>query len=292
MAGFFDGTRPGHSVSHGSASFDLPIVYLRDDCFGLFFTASAERLRESLPSDRLHPVLVSRRRALLAIVAFHYIDTSVGPYGEVAVVAPVVHGSGRPSPILPALLESRWPGFGMLVLHLPVTTSLARDAGRGQWGYTKFVADMRFELTPEALECRLSEGEQHVLSLRVQRGGLFVRDRKPLVTYSVLDGRLIRTQIPQRGAYRARLAGSGSRLELGEHPVADELRALELSRPLLTRYYVERAAILPEGQAVETGVRPLEGWKGEDREGRLEQGYGLGPWPGAAPPETVPRAGG
>jgi len=77
--------------------------------------------------------LFYRKKALLGIAAFNYVDTSIGPYGEVAVVIPVVHRR-RPLPLLPALMEASYPGFGNLVLHLPVTGLKPRDAGRGVWG--------------------------------------------------------------------------------------------------------------------------------------------------------------
>ncbi len=274
MATFFGPARPGTEVTLRGGPFELPILYFRDDMFGLFFTADAAKVRAALPSDRLHPVRLPGGRALVGVVAFNYLETSIGPYGEVSVVAMAVHGARPPVTALPALLEASYPGFGMVVLHLPVTTLAARDAGRGQWGYAKFTSDMAFTIAPELMRCRMSEGGRHILTLTVERGGLFRRDRRPIVTYSVLDHGLIRTTIPHRGTYRMKLRPSSSRLELGDHPVAATIAALGLAeRPLMTRYYVERSAILPAGEVVEEGVRDLEGFLGEDREGTLEVRY-------------------
>lgn len=273
MSAFFPGSYPQSTVTHGVARFDLPIRYFRDDCFVLFFSADYEAIKTRMPSDRMHPVTVGPGRAVLAIAAFNYIDNDIGPYGEVAIVAPVVYGR-RPPPILPLLVESAWPGFGALVLHLPVTGTLPRDAGRGQWGYTKFVADMQFVNVPERHECRLSEAGEHILTLRVAKGGLFARTHRPLRTFSVLDSDLIETEIPQVGAYRWSPRCDGCALELGDHPVARELRELRLSaKPMMKRYFVERSGILPAGRIVERGVRPLDGYRGVDREGELNTTY-------------------
>ena len=47
----------------------------------------------------------------------------------------------------------------------------------------------------------------------------------------------------------------------------ESLKDLDLSpTPLLKRYYVERAAILPAGVVVERGVRPLDGYQGTQDE--------------------------
>ena len=268
MASFFSSSRPGRTVTRGQATFELPILYFRDDLFALFFTADPRKVRALMPSDRLHPVLLTSKKAMVGIAAFNYIETSIGPYGEVAVVIPAVYGYAAPPLILPALMEARYPGFGTLVLHLPVTRTVARDAGRGEWGYTKFVADMRFTITPEFMACRMAEEGSHILTLRVARKGIVMRDRKPLVTYSVRQGDLIRTTISQRGACRVALSPGSSHLILGDHPVSASIRELGLAdRPLMSRYYVERSGILPSGVVVEKGVRSLEGYHGRDREG-------------------------
>jgi len=266
MKPFFENAAPVRSVTHGQASFDLPILYYRDDAFGLYFTADADAVSAVMPSDRLFPVLLPNKRALAAIFAFNYIDTSIGPYGEVAVALPAVYGKPitPAGGILPALMESRYPGFGVVVMHLPVTRVEARDAGRGEWGYTKFIADMHFEITPEYMQCRLGEGDDHILDLKVKRRGVYLRDRKPLITYSVKEGALIRTVIPQRATKRISLFTGGCDLVLGEHPVARSIRALKLS-PLMSVYYPERPAILPSGKVIERDVRPLEGYSGSDR---------------------------
>jgi hypothetical protein len=269
MKAFFE-SEVGHrrSVTHGAATFELPILYFRDDLFALFYAADAECVKAVLPSERLHPVMLSSTKSMVGIGAFNYIDTSVGPYGEVAVILPVVHAPKPPPRLIPALRESRYPGFGALVMHLPVTRIVARDAGRGEWGYTKFIADMNFILTPEYMACRMSEASQHLLTLRVARRGIALRDTKPLITYSVKDGNLIRTVIPQRGTARVCFRPKGSFLELGDHPVSNTIRSLGLSqRPFMSRYYMERSGVLPSGEIVERGVGKLDGYFGQDREG-------------------------
>ncbi|MBW1894080.1 MAG: acetoacetate decarboxylase family protein [Deltaproteobacteria bacterium] len=267
MSTFFSTAGPAKEVTHGSATFELPILYFRDDAFGLFYTADPQKVKNLLPSDKLHPILLPGNRTIVGVAAFNYIDTTIGSYGEIGLVIPVVHSNKVPRILLPLLLESRYPGFGVLVMHLPVTKSIARDAGRGQWGYTKFVADMTFMITPEFMECRMKEAEREILTMRVARKGIPVRDKKPLITYSVLNGNLIKTIIPQTGSFRLSVSPQDSFLKLGNHPVAESFGNLGLGRsPLLSRCYLERNAILPAGEIIETDVRPLDGYVGEDRE--------------------------
>ncbi len=269
--GFFSGTRPGRKVKYGKASFELPVLYLRDDFFGLYFTADVRKVRGILPSERIHPVTMPNGRAIVVILAYNYIDTTIGPYGEVPVVIPVLYDKKHLpfTGFVPALGQADYPGFAVLVMHLPVTKIEARDAGRGEWGYTKFIADMRFDITPEFLQCSMAEGEEHILDLRVMRRGFHVRDDKPLVTLSVKENRLIRTVIPQKGVMRVSLATRGSFVKFGTHAMARSIQALDLAeRPFMASFYTERAAILPSGAVIEEKVRPFEGYRGRDRKAK------------------------
>ncbi len=267
MRDFFEGTRPGRAVTAGSVGLELPALYFREDSFLGMFTADLANVRRLMPSRSLHPVRTATGRALLAIAAYDYLETSFDPYGEVAIAVPVVHGR-RAAPVLPLLAEARWGGFGYLVLHLPVTRRSARDGGREVWGYAKFIADMKFRNTPERYECRLDEGGDHILTLRVVKRGLLSPDRRPIVTYSVKDRALVRTTVPQTAITRTALGAGGSSLELGDaHPVARSLRELDVDpRPVATRYFLDRQAILPEGEVVERGVQPLDGYRGSELE--------------------------
>ncbi len=269
MKTFFGNSKSVNTVTHGKATFDLPILYHRDDAFALYFTANYEKVKAVMPSDKLYPVVLPGNRAVMGIGAFNYIDTSIGTYGEVAVALPAVFEK-KITPFngfLPALMEGGYPGFGVVIMHLPVTRVEARDAGRGEWGYTKFIADMHFSMSPEYLDCRMLEGDKHILDIRVKRKGLYLRDKKPLITFSVKDGDLIKTVIPQKASKRVSLMTGGSHLRLGNHSVAESIRNLGISsRPFMSVYYPERAAILPSGSIIEKGVRPMEGYLGKDRE--------------------------
>ncbi len=269
MSNFFETTRPGCKATLGKKEIELPILYFRDDFFGLVFKANFNKVKSLMPSGGLHPVTYPGKKALVAIGAFNYIDTTIGPYGELCVGIPVVFGK-KPLPILPLVKETGYKGYGLLIMHLPVTSTLTRDAGRNGWGYPKFVADMVFTNTPEYQECQLSEGKEHILTLRVKKKGALRRVTAPQITYSVKDNRLIKTIIPQKGTLCFSMNHKGSYVKLGNHEVSNTIRDLEISnKPLQSRYYLERNCFLPDGEKIEDGVKSLEGYKGNNREGNL-----------------------
>ncbi len=263
---FFENSRPGTSVTYGTTTFDIPVLYLRDDFFGLYYSIDKQKAKELMPSDNLHPITLPNGRAVIAIMAYNYIDTSIGSYGEVASAIPVLYDK-KHLPfmgLIPLLRQGAYSDFGVLVQHLPVTKLSAYEAGRGEWGYTKFVTEMHFETTPEHFGVSMSEGGAHILDMHVMRKGFPVKDNKPIVTFSVKDNNLIKTIIPQKGIQRLSLATKGSFIKFTDHPMAKSILDLDIAdKPFLQSFYPERAAILPSGNIVEKEVRAFEGWKPE-----------------------------
>jgi hypothetical protein len=261
---FFDWDGPSEPVDIRVAQIELPIRYWRTDCFMGLFSADYDAVRDLLPSSRLHPVRLPRGKAAVAVVAYNYLETGVGPYGEIG-ISPMCTLDRNAPPLVP-LLEGYRRGFGGFVAHLPVTARVAREAGRRIWGYPKFVADMAFDLSPECQAVTLTEAGHEILRLEIRRSGHAMLERAPLTTYTVLGSRLIRTTVPTR-AYVATAMGSGGELEFGEHPVGRSLVALGLSaKPVLTRSYLTHAAILPVGEDIGPADREYVGYAGVDRE--------------------------
>lgn len=264
--GFFADGAPAERLEVGAGAFDLPIRYFRTDCFLAVFSADLDAVRARIPSQRLRPVRLRSNRAAIGIVAYNYIETGIGPYGEIGIAALCTSGGFAP-PLLPALLETRNPRFGAFVLHLPVTSRIARDAGRFVWGYPKFVADMDFDLRPESRRVELSEGGSEILSLQVRHRGPVVTDRNPLVTFSVEGGDLLRTEVASRATYHVGIGRSAGRLRLGSHPIADELRDMNISlEPFATKSFLSHAAILPRGKVLARADRAYDGYEGSDDE--------------------------
>jgi hypothetical protein len=268
---FFSDTRPGEEINLDGKIVELPVLYYRDDFFILYFTANIKKVIEILPSPNLYPVMMPSGKAIIGVGAFNYIETTIGSYGEVPVVIPVVYGKKTLAftGFIPVLMESWYPGFGLLVMHLPVTGLLARDGGRQGWGYTKFMADMHFIINSDYLECQMHEEDRHILDLRVLKKGILMKETRPIITYSVLDNNLIKTIIPQKSIKRVALRTKGSFLKLGNHPIAESVKALGISsKPFMSAYFPERSVILPLGNVVETNVLPFDGYLGKTREAR------------------------
>lgn len=254
------------AVDIGGTEIALPIRYWRTDCFMGIFPADHGAVRDLLPSSRLHPVRLLGDKVAVAVVAYNYLETGVGPYGEIG-ISPLCTLDRAAPPVLPLLLQGHGRGFGGFVAHLPVTARIARNAGRTIWGYPKFVADMAFDLQPERQQVTLAEGGQEILRLEVRRSGPVLLERAPLTTFTVRDSRLIRTTVATRGYVATGLGASDSSLTLGDHPLGDELRSLGLgTNPVVTKTYLTHSAILPVGEDVGPAERPYLGYAGAEQE--------------------------
>jgi hypothetical protein len=260
---FFDWHGPSDpDVPVDGGHVALPIRYWRTDCFMGVFPADEDAVRALLPSHRLHPVRLPRRRVAVAVVAYDYLETSIGPCGEIG-ISPLCTLDRAAPPLVPALLLGRWPGFGGFVAHLPVTTAVARDAGRAVWGYPKFVADMDFTLSPEQQSVSLSEGGRFILQLQVRRRGLAAPDRSPLVTYTAHGDRLVRTTVATHAWAATAVGPSAGHLALGDHPLGRQLADLGIDgAPVAVRTFLHHSAILPAGEDIGPVDVPYAGYRG------------------------------
>lgn len=263
-----------------------PVFYHRVDSFQSLHLASYEAVHDVLPSGVLEPVRWFDGRAVLQIGAFrhqvvsgNYADGSTGvfvPYGEVGIAAVVTRGPARRG--LP-LLAPGLHHIGGFVLHLPVTTLEARDLGLKICGLPKFVADMDFREEPLLRQVRLAEHDSEILTLTIRPGGRVTTDRSPVIIYSSLHGELLQTTARFLGHRQVRRGRQAGALQLGQHPVASQLRALGISRePLMVASYLDARLILPLGNPI-GAAQDYTGYPGHDRaRGRFTVEYpGTGP---------------
>lgn len=231
---------------------ELPIRYDESSMMAAVYAARAARLRELTP-EALRVVELGGQRAPVALICFDYRVTDIGPYGEVGVAWPVVRAGSVAPPLLPLLLEQRWPGLGWWVHRLPVTTAIANQAGRELWGYPKIVADIDYRWDGARRLCTLREGDQDIFQLAIDTRMPARPMAAHLTTYSVLGSELLTTRIEVDAVGMRRRWRAGAELALGPHPIGRELDALGLdtSRAIEVRWFPVWRAVLPAACARE-----------------------------------------
>jgi Acetoacetate decarboxylase (ADC) len=242
-------------LTGGTRRVALPVHYRRADVFMAIFPARYRWLKDRLPRG-LRPLWLGSDRAPIAVAAFNYLESSIDPYGEVAILIPCTRGPALPGLVVSAL-DSLYPGFGFFVMHLPVTSDIADVLGRRVWGYPKFVADIDFQHGRDHQRVHLADGGRTILDLTVERRGARVRDDRPLVTYSELGRRLIHTRMATEKVYQVHPGSAAASLVLGDHAISAELRRLGVStRALYSLNHLSYAAVLPRGRTVDLVDEP------------------------------------
>jgi hypothetical protein len=228
---FFRGPRTVHHTSAGLV--DLPIEYHDASNVIALFEADALGAAGLLEGTGLEPSIVRGGRALVGLSFYEYRRTTVGVYNEVG-TAIFAHKRGegsRLSGLAELLRAPRRRRVGAWVVDLPVTTHAADAAGRELWGYPKFVTPIDFVLAERRVRSVVHDpsGAGDIVTLAGTMG-LSVRvPALSLMTYSQLDGALVRTHIDVRAPTRAHRHGDVT-LRIGDssHRMAENLRTLGL----------------------------------------------------------------
>jgi hypothetical protein len=219
----------------------MPVV-VRDAASGAAtYLVAADAARRLLPGPELEVVELLPGRALFSIACIDYRDNDLGDYNEVS-LALFVRERRAPArlPYLGAALDLARGRVATWIWKLPVDQSFTCDAGRGIWGFPKSVEQIVFDDAGARRRCRLVMDGRHVLTLALRRGGTRTLPDAPMVTYSYIEGRLHRTRFVS-GAGGVGIHLGGADLTLGDHPLADDLRALGLPKRALMSVWMEHS---------------------------------------------------
>lgn len=168
-------------------------------------------------------------RAVCSLAFMRYLDGDLGPYHEFAVAFLVRHKGMEPASAFTKSAEVARGFMGAFIHQLPVNQEFTLEAGRGIWGFPKFLADIDIDRAGPVARCDLRHDGEHVLSLSIRRGVTMPARGSSVDAYSHADGVLRRTAWSmQPTGVRGR--PTGAELTLGDHPMAKELRGLGLPR--------------------------------------------------------------
>ena len=185
------------------------------------FVTSASAVTDVISGTGLRPARLPAGRALVIVALVHYVDNDLGPYDEVALAFPVE----PPAPGEPS---------GAYIHRLPVNGEFTCEAGRGIWGFPKWVCDIDLSIEHGTARCELRDDGELILRLEVRPRRIPLPGRATQMTaYSFRDGVLRKTPF-QSTPSGVRGGPLGARLEVGDRPpMARELRARGLPRRAL-----------------------------------------------------------
>ena len=239
---FFEGV-PQMEAVLGDEVLRLPVFYYDGTAISAVFLARLGALRRLMPDPRICPARLAPGLGAVAVTCFEYRDTDIGPYNELAISVPLNEPwflANLPGRALIGGLRRR--RLHAWVHHLPVTTEIARASGVEVYNYPKFVAGIDFEQTPTHRVCRLSEGQEHILTLSGERIPTPRSEQFQMFSHLWMDRQ------PQSSEFKINAVEMGMRLrpgaaslELGDrHPIARELAGVLVSRRPIQYQYMAR----------------------------------------------------
>jgi hypothetical protein len=214
---------------------DLPCIVREASSLTATFLVPTSAAQALLADEALSLVEFLPGRTLLSLACIDYRDNDLGDYQEVS-IAFFVRRSGERQRLgyLGAWRDFMRGRVATYIHRLPVNQSFTCEAGRQLWGFPKTVEDIEFAVHDGRVTCSLRMDGQQVFSLSAKAGGKAQIPETDMCTYSYIEGVLHATPF-QSSATEVGFGLGNLELELGDHPVADELRSLGLpKRPLMT----------------------------------------------------------
>jgi hypothetical protein len=223
----------GRSYVFEGRTVTMPVVVRDATSAAATYLVDAATARRLLPGPELDVVELLPGRALFSIACIQYRDNDLGDYNEVSLAFFVRRrDEARGVPWLGAAVDLARSRLATWIWKLPVDQRFTCAAGNGIWGFPKTIEEIGFAEDGERSSCRLVMGGRHVLTMTMARGGARTIPDATMTTYTYLDRRLHRTAFTS-GASGVGIHLGGVELALGDHPIADDLRALGLPRRAL-----------------------------------------------------------
>ncbi len=201
-------------VQGRTITFPMEVEELR--AATVLYSVPADAAAALLPGDAFEVVEVAPGTAQLVIAACDYVRNPWGDYDELN-----LGFLARPAGAAPDVI-------GSFVYRMPVNQAFTCEAGNRVMGFPKTVEDLTAAYTEATVAFRLAMGGLHVLTLTVPRAApLGAPERVAATSYSYLDGVPYGTDLSMDMG-TGMIDPADVMLELGDSPVADELRALGL----------------------------------------------------------------
>ena len=217
-------TSPSYEIMGKTVA--IPAV-VRDASSGTAMYMVDAAAAQALIPDAFEVAEAAPGKTQLTIVIVDYRDNDLGDYDEVGIVFFVRPAGKADAPL------------GSYIYKLPVNQRFTCEAGCTIWGFPKTVEEIEFRYADDSATCELSMDGQHVLTLTVPRGGDGSTPDEAAVGYTILEGVPHQNEFVRGGTGEQTLpGGDGVALELGSHPLADELRSLGLASatPILSAW--------------------------------------------------------
>jgi hypothetical protein len=213
----------------------LPVVVRKARNAFSTFIVPAHVAQEWIAKSGFEVVEVWPGKAIMQVVGVEYLDNDLGDYHEAGFSFYVRQpGAKRGLPLIGGILDIIRGRAASYIHMLPVNQDFTQHAGRFIWGYPKWNTDVEISERDNKLITRFSDQGRHVFTLRCELGGTAVVKGQEQLSVAARKGTAYKTLGIVNGS-GVKFSLGGDLIELGDHPIADQLRKLGLpKKPLFS----------------------------------------------------------
>jgi hypothetical protein len=215
----------------------LPVEVREATAAVAYYLVSAPAAQRLIDRSGLRIAQTLPGRTVCTIGSMEYIDGDLGRYHEVGVGFFVHEPHARDLPVIGTMFGLARGGLPVYVHQLPVDGEFTREAGCTIWGYPKFMSEIEVTREGGVETTRLAAEGQGILTQTMRMAGTRSFGTRRQITFTHRDGETYRTPSSMSGEQIGARMG-GVTIELGTHPMADELRSLGLPKKALFSTYI------------------------------------------------------
>ncbi len=227
--------------------FRLPIACSKTQALFAAFDINPDKAKKLMPGNEVYPFRLWNR-GLLVITVINYVDTVIGKYIEFSIAIACTRDH-KPSPrLIPALFLHHY-GLGQYVIDLPVSSEISVKGGKGIWGMPKHQANLDFVIGDKIVSSQYDKDGQFAMRIDIERPkSAWLPLNVGATNYCEYRGMMSRSRIFFRSKAGFTVFKKGAAtLTLGDHPLMNPLRELEISKePTFTAYLPDVNGVLDD----------------------------------------------
>jgi len=226
----------------------MPVNCVDSPALFAAFQINADKAKEILPGNDLHPFRLWNGKGILLITVINYLETSIGKYIEFSIAIACTRGQKRAPRMLPGIFM-KWFGTGQYVIDLPVSSEVSVKGGKGIWGMPKHQANIDFNISDEVVSSHYEKDGKLAMRIEIDRPPKeWLKFSVGAVNYCEFRNMLMASYIYFKGKAGFQLfKKANARLYIGDHPKMAPLKDLEInSDAMFTMFIPEANGILDD----------------------------------------------
>jgi len=220
----------------------MPVSCVDSPALFAAFQINADKAKEILPGNELHPFRLWNGKAILLITVINYLETNIGKYIEYSIAIACTKGEKAAPRMLPGLFMKHY-GTGQYVIDLPVSSEVSVKGGKGIWGMPKHKANLDFEITDKTVSSQYEKDGQFAMRIEIDRPPKeWLKFNVGAVNYCQFRNMLMASFIYFKGKAGLKLfSKANARLYIGDHPNMAPLKELEINNDALFTMFIPKA---------------------------------------------------